>query len=199
MYLYLEEKTWVFLYLSFKFSPTLDTPSKVEWFIYQLFHCLLLWMLGHGSPFYMRWIAPGLGSGGVHDLRHECSFTQGVLDLLHFGNSFLIFCIGVNFELLGGVTDYLDSELFPNTWRRGVIPEHLDSEWTLRIQTRNDPEYLDPRWSQSDLEHLISEWSPSTWILSVPELRLTLPKCFTVLICNDSWPGDLRTRWVVAN
>ena len=43
------------------------------------------------------------------------------------------------------VTKYLDSELFPSTWRHGVIPKHLELEWTPRTQSQNHPEYLDPR------------------------------------------------------
>ena len=55
----LRGKIWVSLYLSLIFSPTLNTSGKVEWFIYQLFHYLLLWMLGHAPLFY------------THDLRTQ--------------------------------------------------------------------------------------------------------------------------------
>ena len=44
-------KFWVFLYLPLIFSPILNTQRKLEWFIYQLFYCLLLecQVMGHLS------------------------------------------------------------------------------------------------------------------------------------------------------
>ena len=96
-------KTWVSLYLSLIFSPTLDRPKKFEWYIYQLFLSLLLWVLGHEShsPHARTRAEPGragFGSGwrAPTTCGHECNFVQGVLGpaafwklfFCHFNNCF---------------------------------------------------------------------------------------------------------------
>ena len=84
---------WRSLYLPLIFNLTLDMPKKFEWYIYQLFLSLLLWVLGHGSqsPRAPR-AGPGPGPGGARPRPADTNVTlfKGFSDLLHFENYF--FC-----------------------------------------------------------------------------------------------------------
>jgi len=102
-------KTWVFLHLALIYSLTLDRPRKVKWFKYQLFHCLLLWVLGHGphSPHASNRTGLGSGSGDLRtrmQLRSRNSWTCYISNLL------FILAFGANSKTSGEVT--------PSTWTR---------------------------------------------------------------------------------
>ena len=99
---------------------------------------------------------------------HQCSFIQGVLGPITFWIFF--FSFGANSKLLGEVTRV------PELW---TILEHLTSESSPRTQSLS--------WAPSDTVSF-----PNTWTRNIPELRLTLTKSFTVLICKVSWPGKSR-------
>ena len=140
-------KTWVSFYLPLVFSPTLDRPKKFEWYIYQVFLSLLLWMLGYEPPFHTRAHAlnqTGPGSGGARTRPVDTNTTsfKGFLNLLLFENYFLPF--KANSELLGEVIrepghgmilEHLKSKSSPSTRSNlGVI-----SEWTPSTRTWDHP------------------------------------------------------------
>jgi len=128
----------------------MDRQRKLERFIYQLFHCLLLWVIGHGLPPYTRAHAlkrngTGSGPGGARSQpanTNAVSF-KGFVDLLHFRNYFCLSELTSSFRAKW--PEDLHSEWFPSTWPRNhrrvlglrVDPEHFDLEVF--------PEHLEPR------------------------------------------------------
>ena len=105
--------------------------------------------LGHGphSPHALNRTESGLCSGEARSRHADTNAApfKGFLDLLHFG-SFLIFTFRANSELLGRVTQVPeDTVWFWSTWT-----------WSGALRLRIILEYLDPRWSESDPEHLVN-------------------------------------------
>jgi len=109
---------------------------------------------------------------------HECSSVQEIPGPAIFWKLFL------SFGASGQSKSSLDSELFPNTWRLGMTPEHLDSERAL--STRNHSRVLTRGYLGVDPEQLDSR---ALGPRNIPELCLTLPKCFMFLTCNVFWLG----------
>jgi len=148
VYLVLEGKTWVSLYLTLVFSHTLDRPKKFEWYIYQFFLSLLLWMLGHRPPFHTRTrTEPGQARVvRAHDLqtrmqlRSRGSWNCYILKI--------IFCL---------------SELTPSFWEKWL--EYLTRNDSRALDLGIIPEYLDSEWSRSGPRALGPQ--------NIPELRLS--------------------------
>ena len=102
---------------------------------------------------------------------HECNSVQGVVGHATFWKLFLVYRSQL---WASGRSD--PSVLTRNDSRAldlGIIPEYLNLEWS---------------WSLSRAPG-DAMFFPGTWTRNIPELRLTLPKSFIVLICNVSWPG----------
>jgi len=141
------------------FSPTLNRPKKIEWFIYQLslsiVMCVRPWATLHTR-------ARAEPDGARLGFGWRAAPFKGFLNLLHFGSPFLFWPSGLTSKLLvkwlpstglGMILEYLETRSDSRVLGLGVI-----SEQTSSTCTRSHPRVLgvtralsNSLWSTSQL------------------------------------------------